>query len=296
MPAVHDLLLAIGFGLVTSSIIAIGTVALSLQYSVTNVPNFAHGEIMTIAGYGALQTSRSVHSIPLQILVSIVLGAFFAWAMNRLLLQPFLNRGARNLVLFVLTIAISLILQNTVLLIYGGQSRAFTIASGSVHHYGPFQISSMGELTVGAAVAVMLLIHVLLKYTAFGKAQRAVSDSRELSRVSGVNADRVVAVTWLLAGGIAGVAGYVLAATIGSVTPTIGNAYLIVIFAAAVVGGIGRAYGAMIGALIIGMSMEISAVYLPSEYKTVVAFSLLVLALIFRPGGILSTKVRNAVD
>jgi branched-subunit amino acid ABC-type transport system permease component len=105
-----------------------------------------------------------------------------------------------------------------------------------------------------------------------------------------------VAVTWLLAGGIAGVAGYVLAATIGSVTPTIGNAYLIVIFAAAVVGGIGRAYGAMIGALIIGMSMEISAVYLPSEYKTVVAFSLLVLALIFRPGGILSTKVRNAVD
>jgi branched-subunit amino acid ABC-type transport system permease component len=294
--AVHDLLLAIGFGLVTSSIISIGTVALSLQYSVTNVPNFAHGEIMTIAGYGALQTSRSVHSIPLQLLVSIVLGAFFAWAMNRLLLQPFLNRGARNLVLFVLTIAISLILQNTVLLIYGGQSRAFTIASGSVHHFGPFQISSMGELTVAAAIAVMLLVHVLLKYTAFGKAQRAVSDSRELSRVSGVNADRVVAVTWLLAGGIAGVAGYVLAATIGSVTPTIGNAYLIVIFAAAVVGGIGRAYGAVIGALIIGMSMEISAVYLPSEYKTVVAFSLLVLALIFRPGGILSTKVRNAVD
>jgi branched-subunit amino acid ABC-type transport system permease component len=291
----HDLFLAIGFGLVTSSIIALGTVALSLQYSVTNVPNFAHGEIMTIAGYGALQVSHSVKSIPVQILVSMVLGAFFAWAMNRLLLQPFLNRGARNLVLFVLTIAISLILQNTVLMIYGGQSRAFTVTSGSVHHIGPFQVSTMGELTIGAAVVVMLLIHALLQYTAFGKAQRAVSDSRELARVSGVNASRVVAVTWLLAGAIAGVGGYVLVATIGSVTPTVGNAYLIVIFAAAVVGGIGRAYGAMIGALIIGMSMEISAVYLPSEYKTVVAFSLLVLALIFRPGGILSTKVRNAV-
>lgn len=292
----HNFLLAVGFGLVSAAIIAISTVALSLQYSVTNVPNFAHGEIMTIAAYGALVVSRHASSVPLEVVAAVLLGAFFAWAMNRLLLQPFLHRGAKNLVLFVVTIAISLILQNLVLLIFGGANQALTIGSGAVHKVGPFRFSTMSEFTLLAAVLVMLIVHVVLRYTAFGKAQRAVADNRELARVSGVNADRIVGMTWLLAGAITGLAGYVLAATIGSIAPSTGNAYLLVIFAAGVVGGIGQAYGAMIGALIIGMAMELSALYLPSDYKSLVAFALLVIMLVVRPGGIITTRLRNATD
>ncbi|MDQ1484552.1 MAG: branched-chain amino acid transport system permease protein [Actinomycetota bacterium] len=292
----HNFLLAVGFGLVTASIIAIATVALSLQYSVTNVPNFAHGEIMTLGAYGALVVSRSTNNVLLQATVSVLLGAAAAWAMNRLLLQPFLHRGAKNLVLFVVTIAISLILQNTILLIFGGANQAITVGSGALHHVGPFRFSTMSEYTILAAVVVLLLVHVILKYTSFGKAQRAVSDNRELARVSGVNADRVVGLTWLLAGAITGLAGYVLAATIGSIAPSTGNSYLLVIFAAGVVGGIGQAYGAMIGALVIGMAMELSALYLPSDYKTLIAFALLVIMLVVRPGGIITTRLRNATD
>ncbi|MDT5120394.1 MAG: branched-chain amino acid transport system permease protein [Mycobacterium sp.] len=292
----HNFLLATGFGIVTASIIALATVALSLQYSVTNVPNFAHGEIMTIGAYGALEVSRHANNVPLEVIVAVGLGATFAWGMNKLLLQPFLHKGAKNLVLFVVTIAVSLILQNIVLLIFGGANQALTVGSGALHHVGPFQFSTMAEYTIVAAAIVLLLVHVILKYTAFGKAQRAVSDNRELARVSGVNADRIVGLTWLLSGAITGLAGFVLAATIGSIAPSTGNSYLLVIFAAGVVGGIGQAYGAIIGALVIGMTMELSALYLPSDYKTLIAFALLVVTLVVRPGGIITTRLRNATD
>jgi len=293
---VHNFFLAVGFGLGTSAIIAISAVALSLQYSVTSVPNFAHGEVMMVGAYGAWEVSRFTSNIPLQVAVAIILGAAVSWAMNRFILQPFLHRKAKNLVLFVLTIAISLILQNLVLLVVGGQSRAMTISSGGLHHIGPFNFTTMGELSILLAVVVLLAVHVVLKYTFFGKAQRAVADHRELARVSGINAARIVGYTWLFAGAITGLSGYVLAVTIGSITPTTGNSYLLVIFAAAVVGGIGQAYGAMIGALVIGMTMEISALYLPSDYKTLIAFALLVIMLIVRPGGIITTRLRNVAD
>jgi branched-subunit amino acid ABC-type transport system permease component len=293
---VHNFLLASGFGLVTSAIIAISAVALSLQYSVTSVPNFAHGEVMMVGAYSAWVVSKHQASLPLELVVAVFFGAIVSWSINRFVLQPFLHRKAKNLVLFVLTIAVSLILQNLVLLFFGGSPRAMSMSVGGVHHIGPFRFTGLGEFTIIVAVLVCLLVHVILKYTFFGKAQRAVADHRELARVSGVNADRIVGFTWLFAGGITGLSGYILAITIGSLTPTTGSAYLLVIFAAAVVGGIGQAYGAMIGSLVIGMTMEWSALYLPSDYKTLIAFSILILMLIVRPGGIITTRIRNVAE
>jgi branched-subunit amino acid ABC-type transport system permease component len=292
----HNFLLATGFGLVTASIIAISAVALSLQYSVTSVPNFAHGEVMMVGAYSAWVVSKHSASIPLEILVSIFFGAIVSWSINRFVLQPFLHRKAKNLVLFVLTIACSLILQNLVLLFFGGAPRAMVMSVGGVHHVGPFRFTGMGEFTIATAVVVCLLVHVVLKYTFFGKAQRAVADHRELARVSGIHADRTVGLTWLFAGGITGLSGFILAITIGSLTPTTGSAYLLVIFAAAVVGGIGQAYGAIIGSLVIGLTMEWSALYLPSDYKIFIAFGILITMLIVRPGGIITTRLRNVAE
>jgi branched-subunit amino acid ABC-type transport system permease component len=135
----------------------------------------------------------------------------------------------------------------------------------------------------------MLLVHLVLRYTKFGKAQRAVADSRELARVTGIDAARVVRITWLWAGAMGGLAGFVLGVSVGSLTPTLGNTFLLVIFSAAIVGGISKPYGSMIGALVIGMSMEISALYIPADYKPVVAFAFLIVTLLLRPNGLFPT-------
>lgn len=286
----QDILLAVGFGLVTAAIIALSTVALSLQYSVTNIPNFAHGELMTLGAYGALVAQRSTDNIVLQALSAALVGGLFAWAMNYFIIQPFNRRGARNLVLFILTLAISLILQNGILLVFGGSNIGYALPASDAQQIGPFIFTGQDLLIIGSAVVIMVAVHLLLVRTKFGKAQRAISDSRELARVTGINADRIVQLTWLVDGLIAGFSGFALGASVGSLSPTIGNGFLLVIFAAAIVGGIGRIYGAMAGALLIGLAMEVSALYLAADYKVAVAFVLLILTLLLRPEGLIATK------
>jgi branched-subunit amino acid ABC-type transport system permease component len=287
----HDLFLAIGFGLVTASILALSTVGLSLQFSVANLPNFAHGEFMTVGAYAALVVQDATGNPLLAGLAACVASAVMALLLNSALLQPFVRRNSKRLVLFILTIAAGLIIQNCILIVFGGASIAYSLPQSPTRQLGPFVFTDRSLEIIAAALVVMLLVHLVLRYTKFGKAQRAVADSRELARVTGIPAARIVAVTWGMAGAMAGLAGFVLAISIGSLTPTLGYTFLLVIFAAAIVGGIGKPYGAMLGALIIGMAMEISALYIPADYKPVVAFAFLILTLLLRPSGLFAVAV-----
>jgi branched-subunit amino acid ABC-type transport system permease component len=281
-----NFLLGIGFGLVTASILALATVPLSLQMSVARIPNFAHGEILTVGAYAAYVVNEHVSNIYLAALAAVLAGGAVAFLMNALLLQPFARRRPKLLILFILTIAASLIIQNVILLFFTGNSLAYKFPASTSHHVGPFLLTGMNLFTIAAAVVVMLAVHVLLKYTKFGKAQRAVADSRDLAQVTGINSERIIQLTWLLDGLIAGFAGFLLGISSGTLSPTLGQGYLLVIFAAAILGGIGRPYGAMAGALFIGLAMEVSALYIPASYKEVVAFGLLILTLLLRPNGI----------
>jgi branched-subunit amino acid ABC-type transport system permease component len=292
----HDLFLSIGFGLVTASILALSAVALSLQYSVTNVPNFAHGDLMTVGAYGAFVAQSLTHNLLIEIVVASLCGGTVAFAMNRLLMQPFIRKGSKNLILFILTIATSIVIQSSLLFIFGGSNVAYQLSSGQPQQIGPFLLTRQDQAIIGAAVAVMLVVHLILRYTKFGKAQRAIADSRELARVTGINAARVVQLTWLMAGLIAGLAGFILAANISSFGPTLGFSFLVVTFAAAVVGGIGKPYGAMAGAVLVGLAMEVSALYIPPDYKTAVAFGLLILTLLIRPAGLFATRRWNVAE
>jgi branched-subunit amino acid ABC-type transport system permease component len=285
----HDFLLAVGFGLITASILALSTVALSLQFSVTNIPNFAHGEIMTAGAYGALVTQSVTHNVVAAGVVACVLGGALAMFLNWAILAPFARAGAKRLVLFILTIASGLVLQHVILLIFGGANLPYSLPQSTPRFIGPFIFTDRSLGIIGAALVAMLVVHVILRYTKFGKAQRAIADSRELARVSGINAALIIRLTWLMAGAMGGLAGFVLGISIGSLTPTLGYTFLLVIFASAIVGGIGKPYGAMLGALIIGMAMEISALYIPSDYKPVVAFAFLILTLLIRPSGLFAT-------
>lgn len=282
----HNLLLGIGFGLVTASVLALATVPLSMQMSVARIPNFAHGEILTCGAYAAYVVDGHISNIYLEGLVAALAGAVVAYLMNVLLLQPFARRRPKLLILFILTIAASLIIQNVVLLQFGGSSVAYQLRHSAPHHIGPFLLTGLNLFTIGAAILMMLGVHLLLRYTEFGKAQRAVADNSDLARVSGINSESIVRMTWLLDGLLAGFAGFLLGISSGTLTPTLGQGYLLVIFAAAILGGIGRPYGAMVGAIIIGVAMEVSALYIPASYKQTIAFGLLVLTLLLRPSGI----------
>lgn len=281
-----NLLLGVGFGLVTAAILALATVPLSLQMSVARIPNFAHGEILTAGAYAAYVVNQHGGNIYEDGLAAAAAGGVVAYLMNVLLLQPFSRRKPKLLILFILTIAVSLMVQNIILLFFTGNSLAYNLPASTPHHFGPFLLTGLNLFSIAASVVVMVAVHLVLRYTKFGKAQRAVADSRDLALVTGINAERVIQLTWLLDGLIAGFAGFLLGIASGTLTPTLGQGYLLVIFAAAILGGIGKPYGAMAGALVIGLAMEISALYIPAAYKEVVAFALLVLTLLIRPSGI----------
>jgi branched-subunit amino acid ABC-type transport system permease component len=285
----NNFMLGIGFGLVTASILAMATVPLSLQMSVARIPNFAHGEILTAGAYAAYMVNEHTDNIYLESLAAAAAGGAVAYLINAVLLQPFARRKPKLLILFILTIAASLIVQNMLLFFFTGNSLAYNMPASAPHHIGPFLLTGMNIFTIVAAVIIMLAVHVLLKYTKFGKAQRAVADSRDLARITGINSDKIIRMTWLIDGVIAGFAGFMLGVSSGTLTPTLGQGYLLVIFAAAILGGIGSAYGAMAGALVIGIAMEVAALYIPASYKEVVAFGLLIVTLLLRPSGIFAS-------
>jgi neutral amino acid transport system permease protein len=286
----HALVLGIGFGIVTAAVLAISTVALSLQFSVTNFPNFSHGEFMTMGAYASYSTYQATHNVVLAAVVAVIAGAVLGVVVNTFLLAPFARKNAAPLILFVLTIGLSLILQNGVLWHYGGSSLRLQIDPGQPHAILGFQLTTAQIIIVISAVLIMAAVHVLLKYTNFGRAQRAVAESPMLAGASGIKPSRIINLTWLLTGGLTGFAGFVLALTIGSLTPGMGFSFLLVVFASAILGGIGHPYGAMAGAVAVGLAMEVSATYIPSDYKTVVAFVILIAVLLVRPQGLVPSK------
>jgi len=287
---------SLGFGLVTAAIVALASVAFSLQFSVTTTPNFAHGDFLTVGAYAALVGQNLTNNLVVAVALAIVAGAACALLLNMGLIQPFLRAGAKRLSIFLVTVSFGLLLQNLILLIAGGEPVSYQLPTPTLHNVGPFEWTSLDEGILFAALIVLVLLHLTLRYTRFGKAMRAVSDNPSLARASGINTPRVINVTWMLDGAIAGFAGCILAASLGSMTPTMGYNFLVVIFAAAVIGGLGKPYGTLIGALILGIAMEVSAAYIDSEFKTSIAFALLILALLIRPRGVISAEIFNLAE
>jgi branched-subunit amino acid ABC-type transport system permease component len=285
---VDTFFLGVGFGLVTASVLAISAVALTLQFSVTDVPNFSHGELMTIGAYTALEAQSFTSNLLVGALLAAASGSALALILN-LLLRRFIRAGAKRFVLFVITIAYGLLLQNVYQLVWGVDTRAYKLPLSEVHHIGPMILTGRQLAIIAIAVLAMLAVHVMLRYTKFGKAQRAVADNKELARVTGISVGRVVTITWLITGAMAGLAGFILGMTVGAITPTLGFNFLLTVFAAVIIGGLGKPYGAMAGALIIGLVTEVSALYIDPDYTSVLAFAILLLALAFRPQGLVAT-------
>jgi len=278
-------LLYVGYGLVTAAVLSLSAVALTLQYAVSRVANLAHGELLTIGAYGAYELLQLTGSVLLAALGAVVAGGLAGIAMNLGLIERFAGRPV--IVIVIATLGVSLVLQNVLVLIFGAANKVYAIDQGSQHHIGPFVLTDAEILVLLSAAVVASALYVLLQRTKFGKALRAVSDNRDLATASGIPARRVITATWGIAGMVAGFSGFVLAETIGTFTPSLGFGYLLITLTAAVAGGLGRPYGTLVGALVVGLVLELAGAYTNSSYQLAFALGVLVILLLFRPNGIL---------
>lgn len=283
-----------GFGLVTASILALGAVAFTMLYGVTRVINFAFGDMMTVGAYVTWLLNVNSHlNVWVAAVGSMLFMGVFGVAMGRVLIAPFLRRRAGLFALLIVTFAFGLVLQNAVQLFFGSSFQAFNTGQpGTINVLG--MVLTNQQLWVFAiAVAAMAALHAILQYTKIGVAMRAMSDNVALARTCGIATARVTDLTWLITGMLNGLAGFVLALTTTSFGPAIGANFLLLVVAAAVLGGVGRPYGAMLGALVVGLVTELSVLVLPAADKTAVALVVLFLVLLLRPQGIISAVGRS---
>ena len=287
-------LVSVGVGLSTAAILALSAVAFTLEYAVSRVANFAHGEFLTIGAYAAYSGQAIFHqNVAAAALIATVAGMLAGLALNAAVIEQF--RGRSGITVLIATLGVALIVENVLIMVYGAANVSYSFAQGGLHHIGPFLWTTSDIEVIFSALAVAGLIYVLLQYTRFGKAVRAVSQDRALAQVSGVPAQRVVMGTWALAGAISGFAGFVLADTIGTFGPQLGFIFLLPTITAAVAGGIGRPYATLGGALIVGLAVQIAGTYTSSAYQLVYAFLLLVLLMLFRPNGVFVRRSSTAV-
>lgn len=267
---------------------------LTLQFGVTNFVNFAYGDFLTLGAYFAWVANAKLHmSIWLAMLLGALAMGLVAVLLNHLVIGPFARRFSNLFFVLIVTFGLSLILLNLIQAVWGPNYQQYRVAAQNPLHLGPFLLTTDQLLIIGIGAAVMLAIHLLLTRTKLGKAMRAMSDDTSLATVSGINTRVITMVTWFMTGALAGLAGTVLGLNISSITPSTGETFLFAIFAAVILGGIGKPYGAMLGALIIGLATEVSAVVINAAYKLDVAFALLVIVLLVRPQGILAVKGKH---
>ena len=279
---------AIGFGLVTASILAVAGVGFTLQFGVTNILNLAYGDIMTAAAFIAYLVTSAGFSVWLALVAGAAFGSVFSVLLNRCIYTPFVRRGTRLFGMIIVTIAVSLMVQNGLLAIFGANFFSLRMARPASVHLAGMTFTTIQLAIIGIAIVAMFGIHLLLRYTKLGKAMRATATDPDLARSCGIATDRVIDLAWALSGALCGLAGVILVMNVTAFTDTTGSQFLIPIIAVAVLGGIGQPYGAMLGALVIGIVSEVAAVVINPDYKDVVAFVILVIVLLVRPQGILS--------
>ncbi len=281
----------IGFGLVAAAVIALGAVGLSLQLSVTNYINFAFGDLMSLGAYFVITLNLRLHmNFYLAALLGAVGLAIVFVLLNVFVLRSFVRSGARVFTLLVVTIGVSFVVQNLTILIWGTGAYQYTVSLGDAIHFGPVILTPGDLIIIGISIALLLGLQAFLQYTKLGKALRATSNNADLAMASGINTDLVVNITWAISGFFAAVAGVALAIEENNLRPLQGFNELLVIFAAIILGGIGRQTGALLGALVIGVATAVAGLFLPSGYDSMIAFALLIVVLLVRPQGIFAGR------
>jgi branched-chain amino acid transport system permease protein/neutral amino acid transport system permease protein len=281
---------SVGFGLITAAVLAIAAVGFTLQFAVTDVLNLAFASVMTLGAFVAYWINQTGVSIWIALIASMAAGALLSVALNYLVYSPFQRRGSAPITLVIVSLGMALIIEFGIAAVVGGISVSYNMSQGRTVQFADMLLTTVQLIIIAISIVVMVGVYALLRYTKLGKAMRATAANRMLARNCGIRASRVIATTWALTGALCGLAGTVFAIDVQSFDPTSTDIFLILILAAVFLGGPGNAYGAMLGALVIGLATEVSAAYIQPDYKYVVAFVALLAMLAVRPTGLLGTR------
>ncbi len=281
---------SLGFGLVTASVLAIASVGFTLQFGVTDVLNLAYGAVMIFGAFVAYAVNQAGLSIWIGLVAAILVCALLSVLMNIGVYTPFQRRGASPVTMVIVSLGMTLIIEFGVQAAAGGTSVSYTMSNGPTLRAGGLNLTGVQVAIMVLSVLVMLGVHGLLRYTKLGKAMRATAANQSLARNCGIRTSRVITSTWAITGGLCGLAGVVFAIDAGSFDATSTDLFLVLILAAVFLGGPGQAYGAMLGAVVIGLATEVSAAFIPADYKYVIAFVALLLMLGVRPTGLLGAR------
>jgi branched-chain amino acid transport system permease protein len=287
--AVQLLVDGIRFGL----LIAMAAVGLSLIFGTTGLTNFAHGELVTIGAVVAwyINVQGGVPLIPATLLAMLVGAA--VGALNEFgIWRPLRRRGTGLVAALVVSIGLSLLLRYAIQIFYGGRSSPYSqYQSQRAVDYGLFNLTNRALFSIIIAVVVLVLVAVMLQRTKIGKAMRAVSDNRDLAASSGIDVNRVIMVVWMMGGALAALGGVLLGLS-DQVQWDMGFRLLLLMFAGVTLGGLGTAYGALVGSLVVGVFVQMSTLVIPDDMKYVGGLLLLIVILVIRPQGILGSRAR----
>jgi neutral amino acid transport system permease protein len=280
----------IKFGL----IIGMTAIGLSLIFGTTGLVNFAHGELVAFGAILAWFLNVQGFRIPLigATLIAVAAGALLAGGLEKGLWRPLRRRGTGLIAQLVVSIGLALFIRHVLLYVFGGRSlpyREYTVQS--VMRLGPLSITPRDLAIIILSIIVLGGVGLLLNRTKIGKAMRAVADNKDLAESSGIDVQRVILYVWMLGGALAALGG-VFQGMSEAVNFNMGFLLLLLMFAGVILGGIGTAYGALVGSLFVGLITQLSTLWFPSELKNVFALLALAIVLLFRPQGILGRPER----
>lgn len=275
-------------GLIAGSIYALVASGFSLIYATNKFVHFAHGTTVTVSAYFmfALFSQLGVPFYVAAVMTIIGAGAL-GWLMYAALYRPLKQRGSSNAILLVASIGLMILLENLMLLIFGADVKTLNfIEVRKGIEIGGAVITPLQIVIIAISVLLLISLWILTKKTKFGMTMRAVSDHPELARISGINADKAAAQSFMLGSSIAGLAA-ILIALEQNIEPVMGTGLIIKGFTGAIIGGITSLPGAVLGSYILGLAENFGIWWLPSGYKDAIAFVLLFVFLLWRPAGIL---------
>ncbi len=284
-----------------SLLLAMGALGLSMIFGTTGLTTFSHGELITIgalAAYlvdnlpGEIRIGGTNVTVAVAILFATVASAAFGYLNDRGLWRPLRHRGTGLIAMMVVSIGLSILLRSIYQYIAGASTHQYSqFSSPRPWKWGPVLVTPKDVFIVLFSLVVLVIVVVALQRTKLGKATRAVADNTALAAATGINVDRVISVVWIVGTMLAGLSGVLLGMTQGF-DYQLGFKILLLVFAATVLGGLGTAWGAIVGALVIGLFVEVSTLFIPAELKFVGALVVLIVVLLIRPQGLLGKPQR----
>jgi branched-subunit amino acid ABC-type transport system permease component len=276
-----------GFGVVSAAVLALAAVGFTLQFAVSNVLNLAYGAVMIVSAYAAYALNNAGVNIWIAVLGAIAAGAVLSVFLNNVVYTPFQRRGSSPIAMVIVSLGMTLILEFGTQALAGATNVSYNMSQGATVKAASIELTVAQLVIIALSIVVMLLVHALIRYSKLGKAMRATAANPNLARNCGIRTGRVVMLTWLISGALCGLAGATFAMNSGTFGATSTDLFLVLILAAVFLGGPGEPYGAMLGALVIGLATEMSAAVVVSDYKDVIAFIILLAMLAVRPTGLL---------